>query len=286
MRTHNQQHHEHLVELVGVDMQDFEPSFQAMDKVLGKYGVDLQFSQDSILQSTTRGVLNEEEGQHLEGLIAQLEASVKRTSMNSKDAEVSSILMRHLRQTKESSESYERSFRDVQMANNLLSHLEDSPEKKGFFWAHNGHVCKLKYARNKRTKTVYWAGGRLLEKLGDSYFVILQDFMKGSFNAWHLRSQTLDKTNLDNYDRGPVAIGWESKKFFAYNHNTNSLNQPMTVDLLKPRKKCIQFHSVGAEYTPPNLAGSKGRGFIYVESYYYDCVLLIAESTPSHLLPK
>jgi erythromycin esterase len=79
--------------------------------------------------------------------------------------------------------SYKGNFRDSCMAANMNSYLENNPNSKGFYFAHNWHVSKTNRANSNDLPNTKTTGYYLFEKLESNYYCIAQDFYSGSFNA-------------------------------------------------------------------------------------------------------
>ncbi|MGB0423233.1 MAG: erythromycin esterase family protein, partial [Flavobacteriales bacterium] len=159
MRRHNELYPEHQVRIVGVDMQDYQPAFEALDRLFTRHGMNTHFGKDTVVTDVSRGLLKDHTLKHLDSLTTEAKVVLNKLVLNEADSLQGITLLRHLEQSRTASQRYERSFRDVQMAENLLRDLNLKEDRKGFFWAHNGHVCNLRYQRNKKKPIVYWAGG-------------------------------------------------------------------------------------------------------------------------------
>lgn len=84
---------------------------------------------------------------------------------------------------RELSTTYRGNFRDSCMAANMISYLEDNPDSKGFYFAHNWHISKTNRTNGYGSPNTKTAGYFLFEALENKYFCIAQDFYSGSFNA-------------------------------------------------------------------------------------------------------
>lgn len=169
---------------------------------------------------------------------------------------------------------FKLNFRDSCMGNNIADYLQDNPGAKGIYFAHNGHVSKLK--KRYLSDTLYFkrAGQFLFERINREYYAIALDFNKGSFNAVNFKNKNF------------VMEQFEFKR---------SKNNTISKIVLK-KDDCIKF--VKAEYLPninlkmnsigavygKNKSGHKTHRFRKIEKDLFDGYIIINYGNPSELL--
>jgi erythromycin esterase len=165
-------------------------------------------------------------------------------------------------------------FRDSCMANNIADYLQDNPEVKGIYFAHNGHISKTKRRYDSNSPYFKRAGHFLSERLNSEYYAIALDFNKGSFNA----------------------INFKNKKF-VMEYFVFKRSKHKTISKIVLRKDdCIKFveskdipeldlkmNSIGALYGK-NKSGNKIYRYRKLDKKLYDAYIIINQGTPTKLL--
>lgn len=168
-----------------------------------------------------------------------------------------------------------RNFRDSCMGNNIADYLERRPQKKGIYFAHNGHVAKISKQFEANIPVFKRAGCYLDERIGNQYFAIAMEFNTGSFNAYNFLGEkyTMETFTFKKRKRRSLAhIVLRKDDKIKY---VNSK--------LIPSKKYVRITSIGAVHGK-NKNGHKMYRFRKYEKELYDGVIVINKATPTHLL--
>lgn len=167
-----------------------------------------------------------------------------------------------------------RNFRDSIMAVNMVDYLENHPESKGMYFAHNVHVSRreIRYAASGFHRK--WCGAYLQYLIKSKYVAIAQDFYEGSFNAIFLEGE--------QSKMGKHQLKAKNKKHIAYAMIESELDIDFILvkDIPKIYKK--EIHYAGAIFGKTSTGGqypSRQR----INENEYDAIILFKSTTPSHL---
>lgn len=281
---------EKKLQFIGCDMQRINTTISEIDKLIAKYDSTLidsskyvkitgeeffELSDDKTIEKFKPIIIDKKE--HLENI-----------QFNRNDRYIYQTLIRHLEQIVEAREKRKFwSYRDVKMGENILYHLSNNPSMKGFYWAHNGHICNYYFPRKKEHKSYYTAGGVIKNKLKEEYFIIGQDFDQGTFNAFYIpnfnHDKKVDLNDINNYTLGPVTVGLNEKEI-----GSQFKDIPESILYIIPselsRKKALSYflHDVGGNYIPPK--NPKDPSLYLVDRYAFDIIIIIKNTTETKLI--
>ncbi|PCI99379.1 MAG: hypothetical protein COB15_04140 [Flavobacteriales bacterium] len=284
MRTYNAKNLNNQLNFIGVDMQQYVETVKKIDNILQKN--KLPITDSVIFQSmldTNFFLITKKEDLEIYKTVWEEKKAIDISQFNKGDKRVYSLLLRHLTQILGEKYGWEKyqDNRDYRMAENILYHLDQDTIAKGFFWAHNGHICHI-MPKKKRSGT---AGGHLKKELENLYFSIGLDFDEGSFNAFYPDTKSTRIMEGKAYTLGAVTVGKSPTGSVA--STFRHINTPTFVEYqsLLNKNKYIKMNDIGAAYYPTKTTKQKsiahnqmfgGNGF--------DALILIKKSTPTHLL--
>lgn len=168
-------------------------------------------------------------------------------------------------------------FRDSCMAANMITYLNNNPNSKGLYFAHNWHISKTNRLNQRGTPNTKTTGHYLFEKLNAQYFCIAQDLFKGSFNAI---TYIKDEFKMDTFK-----FKASKRKSIAYQVMKSNSHIQFT---LSDQIACIDKLSltfVGAIYGK-SKSGYKIPRYktIVGGANTYDAFIVIYETSPTSLL--
>lgn len=166
-------------------------------------------------------------------------------------------------------------FRDSCMGNNIADFLEQYPNKKGIYFAHNGHVGKITNHYKENNICLKRAGTFLYERLQDDYYAMALEFNVGSFNAINFK----DDQNVMEYFMFNKSDRNSLSRFIL--QNEDKIKYIESRDLSS--KKSLKICNIGALYGKTKL-GYKVYRYRNLEKDDFDGYLVINKGTPTHLL--
>lgn len=280
LKEYNQTNPASPVEFVGVDVQKLDETVERLELLLTNY--DLPRRKSEIINASAFYKLSDKEVLELRSNEIPRYQDVDTSQFSKDDQYEYKWLFRHLNQIlseKMEKKSMQSTYRDKMMAENILEHLSDSKQRKGVFWAHNGHVAYL--FNKKKDKGV--AGGYLRKTLGDSYFILGQEFDYGSFNA---RVKPVEYSNENNkWKLTEVEVGESPDGSIAANYRSNGDSIIFIPFDRLPDDEMVYINSIGAVY----WTNKKGEASAFLRKNHhgreaFDAIILIKESTPTKLL--
>lgn len=166
-------------------------------------------------------------------------------------------------------------FRDSCMGNNIADFLEKYPNKKGIYFAHNGHVGKISNHYKENNICLKRAGTFLYERLQDDYYAMALEFNIGSFNAINFKDDqnVMEYFMFNKSDRNSLSrfiLQNEDKIKYIESRDLNS-------------KRLLKICNIGAVYGKTKL-GYKVYRYRNLEKDDFDGYLVINKGTPTHLL--
>ncbi len=198
MRSFNLKNPKRKLSFIGCDMQKYQATLAKMDSILLAASPAYPIEPYDAKRSGRM---------ELEKVLKHRSEVLTNVDFNPEDRFIYETLLRHLGQIiyDKYAENY-FSYRDISMAENIVYHLERNPSSKGFYWAHNLHVFNIYKPHKNKKKAYVRAGGMLRNKLGDSYFIIGQEFDYGSFNAYQIIDRSLDSKDKSNFEFKEITI--------------------------------------------------------------------------------
>ena len=203
MRLYNKTHQNKL-RVVGTEGQEFSAPFKLMVEFFTLYKIP--FKTDSIFYNSnvSNDVLKDKSV--IFNLLSSIEES-KRDYLNKyseqKDSLYLTQLINNINQSiRKKSEGYPKNqtSRNNSISDNILFQINNYPNTKGMYFAHNGHIF------NSKHYLWYGAGYFLKKELGDQYYSIAQDFYEGSFcttqldpSIGFLRVKTIYTDNTEKF---------------------------------------------------------------------------------------
>ncbi|HFA47872.1 MAG TPA: hypothetical protein ENJ95_02500, partial [Bacteroidetes bacterium] len=138
MKEYNSGHDENKLSFIGCDMQQINTTIDEIDRIIMAYDSDLVDTSNyvNISQEAFYKINDWETLGRYKNIVKEKKALINKLDFRGNDKYIYQTLTRHLDQIVE--EKYNPkfySFRDVKMAENILYHLENNTEIKGFFWA-------------------------------------------------------------------------------------------------------------------------------------------------------
>jgi erythromycin esterase len=284
MRAYNAKNLNNQLNFIGVDMQQYVETVNKIDDILQKN--KLPITDSVIFQSILDAnffLITKKEELEIYKTIWEEKKSIDISQLNEEDERIYSLLLRHLTQILGEKYGWEKhqDYRDYRMSENILHHLNQDTMVKGFFWAHNLHICNM-IPKKKKFGT---AGGHLKRRLDKQYFSIGLDFDEGSFNAYYPDTNSTNIMEGKAYTLGAVTVGKSPTGSVA--STFRHINTPIFIEYqsLLNKNKYIKMNDIGAAYDPTKATKPKaiahnqmfgGNGF--------DALVLIKKSTPTHLL--
>lgn len=176
---------------------------------------------------------------------------------------------------KELAGGYTGNFRDSCMGNNIVNYLERYPNRKGIYFAHNGHVGDITYTYDDNYPTFKRAGTFLSNRLKDQYYAIALDLNTGGFNAI-------------NFVKGKFEMEYftlkRSKKKALARYSLNKENKIKFVSTSSiPDKNKLKINSIGAIYGK-SKSGHKIYRYRKFIKDHYDAYIIINKGKPTTLL--
>ncbi|WP_116128385.1 erythromycin esterase family protein [Lewinella sp. IMCC34183] len=289
MRNYNtQQDNDKKLQFIGCDMQRFNSTLSEINNIILKYDSTLiNPGIDSQLVENDFSTFSEQDTKQHQMILNNKKVSATKILFEGRDEFIYRTLLRHLEQMiiEKGKENFQ-SYRDLKMGENILYHLNHNSNVKGFYWAHNWHVCNVYYPKKREQRSHYSAGGVLKNALGNKYFSIGQDFTRGSFNAYHMPNyKTTRKRDIvdledssDAYNLGKVELETKEGELGYY---FKDVDEPIVFikshDVQKYNFNKLLVHSIGADYVP-GVAG------IYLMKEYFDLVIIIKNTTETQLI--
>jgi erythromycin esterase len=280
MHSYNQKNPDQMLTFLGVDMQKYQESLVAMRALLKRNGMEPP-SNPEFDQLTTSEFFTLKKKSDYKKIIELSEQfrSVDVSPLQPDDQKHYRMLIRHFAQI--TAERLSKSnYRDLKMGENLLFFMENNPDTKGFFWAHNGHIAN--WYNEKKNNWV--AGGIINNSLGDRYFSIGLEFYQGSFNVNYYDKAKTNEMGKVAYTFGEVEVGPAAEGSLAHSFVKHGCPLFVPMDSLDPDNH-VYMSFIGATYImsddPKSIYrfNAQGKGA-------YDAVILIEESTPTQMLPK
>jgi erythromycin esterase len=204
---------EEMAELVNW-MREYNSSEENINKV-DFVGCDMQLIKDDHIELNRLFKLSSDSLINLESLKFELDRSDSNAvsngfqewenfkSLNAHlDSKIDNLLIQSIDQwfERELTASYTGNFRDSCMATNMITYLDNNPNSKGFYFAHNWHISKSNRVNSNGLPNTKTTGYFLFEKYDNRYYCIAQDFFSGSLNAF-------------NYIDNEYRIGLATKKW-------------------------------------------------------------------------
>ena len=296
MRLYNQEHPDNLLSLVGVDMQDGNNMVQEVNKILYSYKSNISIE----IPEQVKGKVHEKWSKSEvdifnENVVEKLSKLIESIKFNEKDHELVLNLKRNLEQYVIDHAKFgngNTAFRDFCMGENIIHAMQNNPQIKGLFIAHNGHIAKV-YKKKKSIRRSYgFASGVLDSFFGDKHFSIAQEFDEGSFNAYYTKKKGAKKK--EDFELMEITIENSINNSIASEfRNANCLicYIPM-VKVAKIRsskdyngyKKPFYNHMIGARFYPTKNNENQARDYIQFLDENYDAFILFKESTASNLI--
>ncbi|MFY2562843.1 erythromycin esterase family protein [Corallococcus terminator] len=156
-----------------------------------------------------REMLQVETGKTLAGLVADIEARLRRLPTGRRAEKAHALVARHARVLGQFAEvimarNSSDGLRDQAMAENARWILEhEGPEARMVLWAHNGHVATADHGGSLSM------GQHLREALGSQMYVFGFAFNQGSFQAVYLPSEPNEpRRGVIPHTVPPAEIGW------------------------------------------------------------------------------
>lgn len=278
------------IRFIGCDMQRINTTITEIDKLIAKHdstlidsSIYVKITEKDFFSLSDDLVINK-----YQAIILDKKEKLETISFEADDKFIYQTLIRHLEQIVES--KVKRTFfsyRDLKMAENILYHLEEHPSTKGFYWAHNLHICNISLPHKKEHKSFYTAGGVLKTKLNNEYFIIGQDFVYGTFNAYHIPNYNplmkVDLEDFNNFVLGPVKVGlYEKELAYQFKDTPESVFYINPSELSKRKAMSLFLHDAGANYVPPRNKNKPSMMLLGEDAF--DIVLMIKNTTETKLI--
>jgi len=283
MREYNEKNSNQL-NFIGVDLQQYVETIRQMDKILKKYKLPItdKITYQKMLD-TNFFLITDIKTLATYKKVVDEKKQIDLISLNAEDDKIYTTLLRHLIQIINSKNN---DYRDKKMAENIIYHLDIDSTSKGLFWAHNGHVSNIYKKTKKEGKWNGFTGGNLKHLISDKYFSIGQEFYQGSFNAYYPDSTSTHTISGVGYTLGVVKVNPAIENSFSYKYK--DIINPIFIDCSTlPKKEKVTMSFIGAVYypqrdgKPKSVARNNNHG-----KNAFDAIILIDESTPTHLLKK
>lgn len=171
------------------------------------------------------------------------------------------------------SNGFDYNFRDSCMAANMLYYLEQNPNEKGFYFAHNWHVSKYIHHYKSGSPSMKTAGYYLFEKMDSEYLSLAMLTNKGSFNARSYKG----KNNLNQVFELKPAGKKTLERFLT------SIEAPLFFYSSSDSLSHLKCTEIGAVYGR-NTYGLKYPRYNQLQDKCYDGFFFIEKTTPTKLL--
>lgn len=283
MREYNSStEYDQKLRIIGCDLQRINSTIEKIDTLIAKYDrslIDTTYYQD-VPKNDFFSIEQDDLYSKLNGIANNKSRTLKVMRLKEDDEFEYTTLLRHLNQIIEEKVNQKfGSYRDVKMGENILYHLNKDKSIKGLYWAHNWHVCNIYKPKRNQSNSIVTAGGVLKNNLQSGYFIVGQDFIRGSFNVYHPTSKKANQNDLSGYELGDIHLESE-EGYFGYEFR-NLEGSLFLINFLKVDFKNIKgllFHGIGADYNR-NI----NRGFI-IEEDMFDIMVIIKNTSATNLL--
>ena len=296
MRGYNQKHPDNPLNFVGVDMQDGNHMVEEANQLLSTYGSNLLIEMPGPLKDKVHEGWSKSEVEDFDkNVVEKLAVLLDSIQFSKNDHQVILNLKRHLEQYKMDHAEFgdgNTAYRDFCMGENIIYAMQNNPEIKGIFIAHNAHIAKV-YKKKKSIKaSIGFAGGVLTNYFGDQHLSIAQEFDEGSFNAYYTRKK--EASSKEDFELMEITIEKSIDNSIAStfrNADCSICYIPME-KVAKIRssknyngyKKAFEHHTIGARFFPTK--NNEKQTLEYIQSFdiTFDAFILFKKSTASKLL--
>ena len=193
------------------------------------------------------------------------------------DSKIDNLLKQSIDQwfDRELTTSYKGNFRDSCMADNMISYLNNNPNAKGFYFAHNWHISKTNRINGKDSPNTKTTGYFLSEMFDNKYFCIAQDFFGGSFNAINY---------VDNeYKMETFKLKSSKRKSIAYQIMKSKSDIQFVESDYLPQINKLSMTFIGAIYGKSKTGYKIYRYRPINGADVYDAFIVIKEATATRL---
>ncbi|HFA49588.1 MAG TPA: hypothetical protein ENJ95_11295, partial [Bacteroidetes bacterium] len=153
-------------------------------------------------------------------------------------------------------------------------------------WAHNLHVSNIYHLKKRNRNSILTAGGVLKKQLADKYFIIGQDFEKGSFNAYHrvnFIKRKKGEENINDFKLEAVSVGSNTRTIGnEFKDVKKTILFVRLSDISEKRIEKIYIHNIGAVYYAPRKKNK--RTGLYLEHGVFDGIILVKDTKATALL--
>ena len=279
MKNYNASHPDRELSFIGVDVQKFEETCEALAHLAGTKAPETLVSLSRMRSQDFLAMKKSEMSKMHQSVLRELDA-MDMSTFNEEDAMKFKGLVRNLDQVMTYRLSKQRLFRDYKMAENILYHLSNDITIKGFFWGHNEHIANF-YNVKKKSGV---AGGMLKQTLKDKYYSIGQEFYEGSFNVYYAKRSEGNNKTREGYVLGSVTVGPAAEGSLAHNFK-KEYELPLFIPFSElPESEQVNITDIGSRYVLNDNPKSIWR-FNHHGKSAFDALLLIDKSSPTSLLP-
>lgn len=287
MRDYNLMSKGSNLNFIGCDLQNLNTTVSELDRLIQKYDESSNFSSTYPLLLDDMAfveLIDIEEIKNLEILLNHRKDLESKLQFSAADKYEYLTLIRHLDQIIEEKENPKfYTYRDLKMGQNILYHLENDKNIKGFYWAHNFHISEYYKPRRKKKNSFYSAGGVLNHHLRNSYFSIGLDFSKGNFLAYHRNENAENDEESENFEIGDNFLDYNKKTLgFQFKDCVDSIVFFQPSENLNVKWTKYYINNIGAVFYPPRKQHHKTT--MYLNDHVFDSFIVIQETSSSRLL--
>jgi erythromycin esterase len=194
------------------------------------------------------------------------------------DSKIDNLLIQSIDQwfELELTASYKGNFRDSCMATNMIIYLDNNPNSKGFYFAHNWHISKSNRVNGNSLPNSKTTGYFLFEKYDNRYYCIAQDLFSGTFNAFNYVA--------NEYRMETFKIKSSKRKSIAYQVMKSKSDLQFVDSESLPNIHKLWMTFIGAIYGE-SKSGYKIYRYRPINSVVvYDAFIVVNKTTASRLL--
>jgi erythromycin esterase len=169
--------------------------------------------------------------------------------------------------------NYSQETRDKEMSENVNQILVSSGgDSKIFIWAHNFHVKKNKIDYSNKSMGYF-----LKQKYGNEYYSVGFDFATGTFNAYNIKSNKVEKYYINETLKNTSSELLNESKFGSFFLDFKVVNEVRAINDYINSK--VNYREIGSAYSPKMINREKLNDA-------YDGLIFVKETTASALLHK
>lgn len=280
MRSYNMEHKNQL-SFLGCDVQFFNDAQRELDLIIQKYSTDLIDTTMRLEKSNYYKSTISSDSLFVRLIINHKEKILSKLNFTGEDKSNAYALIKNMKQVVTNKEAKEYWKRDYLMGLNIENYLNNNPNDKVFYWAHNGHIVNNLCIDKKGDTITCSAGSIVKESFEAKCLIVLQDFHEGSFNSLIRRDIETDSIQ-QMFEMKENQVYYFPKKLTANQFLENGKTIMWTYS--NNLNKKVYIRSIGALYSPQFKAR---KAYIrIIEQSTFDAMIFHYDTTPTKLKSK